>query len=123
MFHQRLKEITTSPNVQIRPFLLLDPGDLFGNIPVQKHGRLPFAGSHGIRSDVLGRGVDAGPYVRMQRPVGRPNVKGLAPYQQVERHVHLLLQSRARMSSHMALTTRRTRSRRWDLHPARLAPG
>ena len=34
MLDQRLKEITTSPNVQIRPWLLLDFGDFFRNISV-----------------------------------------------------------------------------------------
>ena len=34
MLHERLNEICTSINVQIRPFLLLDFGDFFRNISV-----------------------------------------------------------------------------------------
>ena len=49
-----------------------------------------------LRGDVLGRRVDARPDVRMVRPVRRPNIKGLAPQQQVERQVHLLSQGRAK---------------------------
>lgn len=37
MLDQCLKEIPASPNVQIRPGPLLDFGDFFRNIPVQKH--------------------------------------------------------------------------------------
>src|SRR5512134_3921938 len=72
MLDKRLKEITTSPNVQIRPWLLLDFGDLFYNIAVQKHRWLPFARSSGIRGDVLGRRVDTWPFVRVLRPERLP---------------------------------------------------
>ena len=34
MLDKRLNEVTTSPNVQIRPLLLLDFGDFFRNISV-----------------------------------------------------------------------------------------
>src|SRR5687767_8761792 len=34
MLDQRLKEITTSPNVQIRPLLSFDLGDFFCNVSV-----------------------------------------------------------------------------------------
>lgn len=35
MLDQRLQELTTVPNVQIRPWLLLGLGDFFRNIAVQ----------------------------------------------------------------------------------------
>jgi hypothetical protein len=63
MLEECLNEISASINVQIRPFLLLNFGDFFCNISIQKHGRLPFVRSDGIRGDVLGRGVDRGPNV------------------------------------------------------------
>ena len=45
---KRLWEICAVPNVQIRPWLLLDFGDFFCNSSVQKHGRLPIARRHSI---------------------------------------------------------------------------
>ena len=95
MLHERLNEIRASKHVQIRPFLLLEFGDFFRNVSVQKHGRLPFVRRHGIRSDVLGRRLDAG-HVPMLRPKWRPDVKGLAPQQQVARHFIWLLKGRCK---------------------------
>jgi len=37
MLEERLNEICTSKNVHIRPFLLLNFGDFFRSITVQKH--------------------------------------------------------------------------------------
>ena len=79
MLEERLNQISASINVQIRPFLLLNSGDFFGNISVQKHGRLPCVRSQGIRGDVFGNCVDGWPNLTMLRPECCPNVKGFPP--------------------------------------------
>jgi hypothetical protein len=40
MLEEGLNEVCASIDVQIRPFLLLNFGDFFGDIPVEKDGRL-----------------------------------------------------------------------------------
>src|ERR1700692_2490469 len=42
MLDERLNEISTSVNVQIRPLLVLDVADFFRNVSAEKHGGLPF---------------------------------------------------------------------------------
>src|SRR5919202_1195192 len=41
MLDERLKEISTAVNVQIRPWLLLKCADFFRNVSAYKHGGLP----------------------------------------------------------------------------------
>src|SRR5262249_42040242 len=79
MLHQRLEQITASPNVQIGSFALLEFGNFLRYIPVQKHRWLPIGRSHGVRGDIFSCRVDVGPNVSMLRPKRCPNIKSLAP--------------------------------------------
>jgi len=79
MLEERLNEVCTSSNVQIRSFLLLDFGDFFRNISIEKHGRLPLVRSDGMRGDLLGCCVDGWPNVIMLRPELCPKLKRSAP--------------------------------------------
>src|SRR5262249_8381127 len=79
MLEERLKEIRTSVNVKIRPWLLLEPADVFPNVSAQNHGRPPLTRGPLVRGNVLGRGHDGRPKVRMLRPIWFPDVEGPAP--------------------------------------------
>src|SRR5580700_5878266 len=78
-----VNQIPAAPHVQVWPVLLLDFGDFFRNIAAQKHGRLPFGRSDGIRGHVLCRSLDLLPNVGMLRPECCEHFKCLPPEQDV----------------------------------------
>src|SRR5262249_43255590 len=124
MLEERLKEICTSVNVQIRPCLLLELADFFRNVSAQKYGGLPFARRHAIRGDVLGRCHRARPDVRMMRPERFPNFKGFAAITADKTACSSVYSGR--FQSHRQnreLATRHTRSHHWYLRLARLRLG
>src|SRR5580693_6251743 len=95
MLQQRLYQIPASPHVQVWPVLLLDFSDFFRDIAAQKHERLPFGRSDGIRGHVLGRSLDLRPNVGMLRPECCEHFKCLPPEQDVSLRLHLLFHGRA----------------------------
>src|SRR5262249_16285241 len=72
MLEERLKEIAAAIHMQIRSWLVLESADMFRHVAAENHRGLPFVRRHGIRGDVLGRGIDARPSVRMMRPIECP---------------------------------------------------
>src|ERR1700734_1061544 len=95
MLQQCLNQIPASPHVQVWPVLLLEFSDFFRDIAAQKHERLPFGRSDGIRGHVLGRSLDLRPNVGMLRPECREHFKCLPPEQDVSRRLHLFFHGRA----------------------------
>src|SRR5947207_3150939 len=96
VLEQRRDQVAAPVHLQVRAVRLLELPELRRHVALEEHRRSPRQLGHGPGGHVFGRLVDgARERLGLLRPIGRKDVVGLPPQEQVEPRAHLRAHRRA----------------------------